>query len=127
MPKRPITTEAQLIRHRNSFVKKHLRRASLQWRPRSEAVKLARKERGRYECSSCKELFDRPSLEVDHRETVVPLNTKINQSNKEIDWNIYIPRLLCGTDNFRLLCRTCHEILTSSQNAMRNHYKKKRK
>jgi len=98
-------------------VKAKLRFISLRWPGRSEALKRAGKERGLYQCEMCKDLFKTNNIILDHIEPVVPL---VNDwKYMEIDWNIYIPRLFCQPEGFRVLCKACDEAHTAIQDSMR--------
>jgi 5-methylcytosine-specific restriction endonuclease McrA len=103
-----------------TFVKAKLRSASVQWKPRYEALKLSRKERGLYQCAMCQKLFKSNQVHVDHIEPVVPLNA--NWPYGTIDWNVYISRLFCTVDKLQVLCEECHKIKTELENEMRNYY-----
>lgn len=116
----------EIVKLRNSFVRKKLRKASLQWPLRNEAVKKARKQRGKYECAGCGCLFDRKKLHLDHIDPVVSLKGEAKQESGEYDWNQYVSRLLCKTDNFQLLCELCHEIKTVVEHGIRVRSKRKR-
>lgn len=118
-----------------SFVKKHLRPASLEWNPRNAAEIAARVERGRSRCAECKEIINnyRPALDkktgnplldkrgnpkrtknfhMDHIQPVQPVGREISL----IEW---IFRLLCPQENFQLICIPCHEIKTQHENMLR--------
>lgn len=106
--------------NRNSFVKAKLRQASLQWKPRNEALKLARKERGLYECAMCHGLFKNGQFQQDHEKPVVPIDS--NWEPGYIDWNVYIPNLLAYVEGWQCLCLSCHSIKTELENKMRVKY-----
>ena len=57
--------------NRNTWVKGVLRSASFRWKPRGEALKAARVERGKYKCASCEELFGPKEIILDHIDPVV--------------------------------------------------------
>lgn len=106
---------------RTTFAKGAMRRASLMWPPISEARKLARRERGKYECAACKELFGAKEVQIDHIFPVVDI-IKGWES-----WDVYIERLFCDVDNLACLCKNCHEVKTASEVHMRAYARAKRK
>jgi len=102
-----------------SFVTRELRRASIRWPEKSEALKLSRKERGKYQCDSCRELFDRTAVHLDHRDPVIDIKRGWT------DFNDFINRLFISADKYDVLCIPCHNSKTSLEDAMREHYKTK--
>lgn len=104
-----------------TFAKGALRRASLMWKPISECRRLARRERGLYECAMCHELFKAKEVQVDHIHPVIDI-MKGWQS-----WDSYIDRLFCDIDGLACLCKTCHESKTASEVQMRKYARAKRK
>jgi len=111
--------------NRNNWVKQKLRFASLRWPARTECLKRARVERGRYKCSMCQGIFKVDQVDVDHIQSVVPINNE--WSYQEIDWNIYIPRLLCDVDELQVLCKICHEYKTQIEDTLRAKFYQEKK
>jgi hypothetical protein len=107
--------------NRNTFAKGALRRASLMWGPISECRRLARRERGKYECAMCHELFGPKEVQVDHIDPVIDI-IKGWES-----WDTYIARLFCDLDGLACLCKTCHESKTAAEVQMRKYARAKRK
>ena len=101
--------------NRNTFVKFALRRASLRWPPRSEALKRARVERGRYACAMCGGLFASNEVHIDH---IIPV---VDVQDGFTNWDNYINRLLPEVEGFQILCHRDHEIKTSLEDAMRSN------
>lgn len=97
------------------FIIPKLRSASYRWHYRSQAIKDARVERGRYKCAMCgnKELKN-GEFAVDHSEPVVPLDGWDGS-----DYNQYLRRLLCKTEGFQILCHDCHTIKTDMEVQLR--------
>lgn len=108
---------------RNSFVQQALRSASMKWKPRNEAMKAARVDRGMYRCNECKEVFHYKSIKMDHKQPVVAVEGLPLQESGEIDWNTYIPRLLCFQENWQALHEGCHDIKTAQENELRSYYR----
>lgn len=101
------------------FLVPKLRRASLYWPARNEALKAARIERGFYKCSMCNKAFGRKEVHADH---IVPVvDVKIGFTN----WDEYINSLFCSIDNYQILCSYCHSIKSNIENEMRKQNKKK--
>jgi 5-methylcytosine-specific restriction endonuclease McrA len=105
----------------DTFAKGAMRRASLMWPPISECRRLARRERGKYECAMCKELFSAKECQVDHRNPVVDI-IKGWES-----WDVFIARLFCDVENLDLLCTNCHNSKSAMEVQMRKYAREKRK
>jgi len=98
-----------------------LRRASYRWPGRYEAERLARKDRGQYECNSCKGIFKRGQYVLDHIEPVIPVDKGFTT------WDDYIERMFCDVSNFQLLCKVCHDSKSTTEKELRKNYRKKNK
>ena len=107
--------------NRTTWVKAKLRSASLYWPPRSEAMRLARVERGKYRCSLCLDLFRSNQVQLDHIEPVVDVRVGF------VDFNTFIERLFCDVENFSVVCKACHESKTAIEDSMRQFHKKRKK
>ncbi len=94
---------------------------SLRWAPRNEAKKLARKERGLYECAMCHELFRDHQVHLDH---VLPV---IDIRDGFVDWNTFIERLFPFEEGWQVLCTICHDAKTRCEDTMRSHFNSQRK
>lgn len=95
-----------------------LRRASLRWGARFNAINNSRVERGKYKCSKCKKLFKRPETQVDHTIPVIPI-TGFDS------WDELIPRLFCSEKGFKVMCKPCHKAKSTKENKLRAEHKKK--
>lgn len=117
--KKPPDTSSNI----KKFLIPKLRRYSLYWPGRSEAIKLARLERGEYKCATCEKTFGRTEIHVDHIKPV------INVKDKTIDfsWDKYINSLFCDVSNLQVLCVSCHQAKTDIENNIRKINKKKKK
>ena len=100
--------EAELKR----FVIASLRRSSLYWKPRNDAVKAARIDRGLYQCNICKKAFGRKEIRVDHIEPVVMLSGFTT-------WDSYLTRMFPKTEGFQILCLSCNSFKTQEENILR--------
>lgn len=99
-----------------SYVKGALRRASVRWPARNEALVRARVERGKYKCEICHDLFQRQYIELDHIEPVISLKDGF------VDWNTYIERLLPEAEGFQAICKNCHASKTAMEDMMRKTF-----
>lgn len=70
-----------------------------------------------YICNKCGLCFKGGDVQVDHITPVIPTNREIK------DWNEYIARLFCGTDNLQVLCKGCHIIKCNREREARADYK----
>lgn len=100
-----------------------LRKKSLHWPARTEAYKLARRDRGLYECLSCQKLFSRKEVHADHKKPVINVKTGFTS------WDSYIESLFCDVSNYSILCISCHSAKSDIENKQRklNKQKKSRK
>lgn len=104
-----------------SFVINTLRRSSYRWPARSQALKLARLERGIYQCNSCNGRFTNKEIKVDH---VLPI---VEVKNGFTTWDSYINNLFCDVSGLQILCSTCHNSKSSIEKDLRVKYRKLRK
>lgn len=86
-----------------------LRRLSRFYPVKNEALRLARKSPGNYECAECKKLFKIADVKVDH---IAPV---IDPKVGFVDWNTYIDRLFCPLSNLQCLCDWCHKIKSAAE------------
>lgn len=103
------------------FVIWALRRYSLRFYSRNEALKLARVDRGRYKCATCEGVFHRKEVNVDHINPVVAIKDGF------VGWDVYINNLLPKPEGLQVLCIGCHDIKTNSEKLMRSFYRKQKK
>lgn len=95
-----------------SWVISLLRRGTMRFPPRNEALRAAKTEKkinektGRmaqhYACAICKSEFPAKGVVVDHIEPCV------STIDGFIDWNTYIERMFCPIENFQVACENCH-------------------
>lgn len=72
----------------------------------------------KYKCNKCSGLFNIQDINVNHK---IPVIDPIEGFQ---DWNTYINRLYCKSDNLEVLCIPCHDALTLKQNKKRTKSKK---
>lgn len=130
----------------DSWLKIKMRRISIYWPGRTEALKRARVSPGKYQCDGCEHIFGmikiegkdkkgnkktryKNPLEMDHIESVIPVDGDIYRKDKpdRIDWNKYFDRLLVPPEGFSAKCHHCHSIKTELENSLRPFYKKEKK
>jgi len=90
-----------------------LRSASIRWAEKNEAFKLARIERGRYQCKMCSDLFKREQCIADHIDPVV---------DPHVGWvslDSFAERLFVDRSKYQILCRTCSDIKTMVEDEIR--------
>jgi 5-methylcytosine-specific restriction endonuclease McrA len=103
--------------NRATFVKGLLRRGSFHWKARNNALKLARVDRGKYQCAMCKELFGPKEVQLDH------IHPVIDPQKGFTTWDDYIERLYPYEEGWQCVCTTCHDYKTFTEDQMREHYK----
>src|SRR6266850_2975995 len=101
------------VKHFNAWMRNILRRSFFRWYQRSEAVKMARVDRGLYRCANCLKIVRNKEFAVDHINPVV--DTKLGFQN----WDVYINRLFCVKENLQILCKPCHQIKCNVEKAER--------
>lgn len=112
------------------------------WKPRVNAKQRCKVDKATYRCQKCgsfsyegvnpvffvelqekypdkKIVMDR--FAMDHIDPVQPTDGSAH------DWNVYYERLFCGEENFRGLCKECHDKKSKQENAIRNRNKYKPK
>lgn len=101
-----------------TFVMGVLRRASVRWPPRNVVRLQARRERGKYECAGCGELFGPKVIKIDHIDPVIDPVTGFTT------WDNHISRLFCGADGLQVLCKPCHDEKSKEENKIRRKHMK---
>jgi 5-methylcytosine-specific restriction endonuclease McrA len=104
-----------------TFLTPYLRRASLAWPGRTQALTDARVDRGKYKCAMCEDIFKRTEVHADHIKSIV------STSEGFTNWDDYINAMFCSKEGFQILCETCHETKTMIEDKMRQNNKKKKK
>lgn len=66
-----------------------------------------------YECFECKRLFVKELTHMDHQQAVIDPEVGF------VDWNTYIERLFCESDNFACLCLDHHSEKTKAEGQVR--------
>lgn len=84
---------------------------------------LAKKPAVRFPCVECKNIYMGKNIQVDHIDPVVPLNIPA----KHACMNTLIDRLFCNKSNLQILCKDCHKIKSTKENAIRKEWKSETK
>jgi hypothetical protein len=102
------------------FIKSALRGA--RWPVKYAAVRTAYVEDGinpatgrkckLHRCEDCRGLFPQNGVQADH---VIPVVGPEGFQN----WDLYIKRLFCEVEGFRILCKACHAQVTNIERAER--------
>ena len=90
-----------------------LRRASLRWPARSEALRRGRVDRGLYRCAICLQDFKQRDVAVDHIKPVISLTEGFTT------WDTFIERLFCEPEHMQVLCHVCHDSKSSIEDKVR--------
>jgi 5-methylcytosine-specific restriction endonuclease McrA len=117
--------------HLKKFLIKKLRRMSIWWTPKTEALNKVKVslEVGRtlkdkpimrvfFKCAHCEALFKRDEVDADH------INPIVDPVDGMVSWDEYINGLFCDSSGFQILCKPCHKIKTDAENIIRNKVKK---
>lgn len=109
-----------------SFIKGHLRAATVKWAPIQNVIKNATTRRGFKICAGCKEevpvtiLVNGKRMKntfCDHIIPVVPLSGWVS-------WDDCIDKLFCEEDNLQLLCKACHDAKSAEETKIRAEYRR---
>lgn len=106
-----------------SWVVSLLRRGTMKFPPRNEALRAAKTEKkinektGRmaqhYRCAECLQEFPAKGVCADHIQPVIDPNGSF------VDWNTYIERMFCPVENLQILCFACHDLKSSAERIKR--------
>ena len=99
--------------NKKGFAIAALRRASLRWPPRGEAVKLARVGKNQYKCNVCGKLCTNSEKQLDHIEPV------INELTGFTTFDEFIDRLYVDVEGWQILCPSCHLLKSNIENKKR--------
>lgn len=97
---------------RYNFAMQSLRRATYRWPFGHMAMKRQNLERGFYQCESCKQAFGPKEINKDHIEPVIPVTGFKS-------WDEVIDRMFVKSEQYQILCLTCHDSKTLVENQMR--------
>ena len=75
-----------------------------------------------YICAKCNKTFSGKNVQVDHKETVIPVNETI----EEMSWDEIIKRIFCSSDKLQVLCKQCHKKKTAEERKERKRFKTER-
>lgn len=72
-----------------------------------------------YNCEICNKEFKDKEMQVDHKSQVVQLYESAN----DLTISTYISRVYCSALNLQLVCKSCHNIKTTTENKTRKQLK----
>jgi len=106
-----------------------LRKASMYWKPKTQAIKNARngylvnplthRENNAGKCESCCNRFLEKELKADHINPVVPVEGFDNNTFLGVNWTEYIKRMFVEVEGYQVLCKECHYIKTKKERDLR--------
>jgi 5-methylcytosine-specific restriction endonuclease McrA len=104
------------IKEFNGWLRNVLRKAFYRSKARTTAFKMARLDRGLYNCAKCHKIFGCKEIKVDH---ITPV---IEPRFGFVNWDTYISRLFCDASNLQILCDQCHRIKTNEEDLERRKW-----
>ena len=118
---KPIGGGTYTVKGFFGWLRSQLRRASLRWKPRADALKEARRpytgenkrRKWEYQCSVCGEWCNGKDVQADH---IKPCGTLTCYD----DLPKFVERLFCEVDGFRVLCKPCHLDITNKERATKH-------
>lgn len=97
------------------FLRSKLRAAYTRWPPKHEVMAEARRaapkgkrHKWEFRCAQCEGWFLQKNVEVDH---IIPCGKLQSFS----DLPGFVERLFCGKEGLRVLCKTCHTVITNKE------------
>jgi hypothetical protein len=74
-------------------------------------------------CPVCTELTPTYLIQIDHKEPIIPLDSEISKMTLDE----IAERIWCEESNLQAICKSCHEIKTTAEMAIRKANKAKNK
>lgn len=103
---------------RYNFVMQALRRSTYRWPFHHMALQRQKIEYGLYKCESCQGAFGPKQVEKDHIVSVIPYDGFKS-------WDETVERMLVKSDQIQILCITCHNNKTQTENEIRKKHGQK--
>lgn len=66
-------------------------------------------------CTVCGEVLPRYTLDIDHEDPIIPLDTTLEQ----MSWDTVIDRVFCEEKNLHPICKEDHKVKTRAENKQR--------
>lgn len=103
-----------------SWILSHLRRLTMKWKPKNEALTTARRpykgpnkrQKWEYKCARCKKWFARKEVDIDH---IIPMGG-MTTFEKAGEW---LRKALCEVDGFQVLCKEDHQLKTKKEKGVK--------
>lgn len=116
--KKPLpTNDVEFDAYLKRYIVATLRRGTLYWPYRNDALKASRVDRGLYKCHICTKAFPKKEVRLDHVIPVVRLSGFTN-------WDDYLKRMFPKTEGFQVLCLECNKTKTDEENVLRKIHRK---
>lgn len=85
-------------------------------------------KRVRFPCAICGDKVTNKLVRRDHIIPVVDPKVGFPKlSNGEDDWNTFIKRLFCDSNNIQIICKNCHDLKSEKERQSRKKVDKKQK
>lgn len=117
-------TEAQF----RSWIVSILRKGSMRWGPKGEALRKARVSRGKYLCAGCKKVVPSSKLIEGKRVKNVfadHIHPVVDPTEGFTTWDNFISRLFVEEDGYQILCADCHSKKTEEERLIAKERKSK--
>jgi 5-methylcytosine-specific restriction endonuclease McrA len=112
---------------KKGFIINALRRASYRWPGRYKAFAASKIARNQYVCASCKNIFGKKDVQLDHLDPVVPVEGFSNANEEGWNWEQYLERMFADEDKWQVLCKPCHSDKTLMENQGRKEVRHRKK
>lgn len=99
-----------------SWIRSTLRRLSIYWKPKNEALDKAKRpytgsnkrQKWEYQCNMCKKYYIKAKVEADHIEPAGTLTCAHDLPG-------FVERLFCDALGYQILCESCHSKKTNDK------------
>lgn len=109
---------------RRTFSRSELRRKALDSATVKDYQDPSRKRVTRWgRCAECSKLEPLYLMEIDHKEPVVPLGSRL----EDMSWDQVIDNVWCDESKLQALCKPCHKAKTKAEGVERRRIKKEKR
>ena len=130
-PPKPYNNHTWTAAKFRQFIINQMRRASMRWQPKRDAIKAAFVERGPnpdtgrmcklHRCPLCGELFPQNKMHADHIDPV------IDPAAGFTTWDEYVKRMFVEVEGYQAICTGCHKEKIGEERAVRTEANRERK